>query len=217
MERRRLGPVLLALACVALPPESRNSVPPAKYILHIVIDDLGWGDAWGTSHTHTPNLDELARGGVSLERLYATPMCAPSRASMFTGRHPADIGYYRNPSEDARLPPDCEHLPSHLRKLGFSSHLIGKWHLPWHSPDQLPSGPLVGFDSFFGYLHWGMDYFTHEFPPKVHTGPVVCRGSSHCPSIHPSPSSPSSSLSLPSLSSSSQDPHHHHCRHHCHR
>uniref|UniRef100_A0A7S3YZA1 Sulfatase N-terminal domain-containing protein n=1 Tax=Lotharella globosa TaxID=91324 RepID=A0A7S3YZA1_9EUKA len=41
---------------------------------------------------------------------------------------------------------------------------------------QLPSGPLVGFDSFFGYLHWGMDYFTHEFPPKVHTGPVVCRG-----------------------------------------
>uniref|UniRef100_A0A7S4DS85 Sulfatase N-terminal domain-containing protein n=1 Tax=Lotharella globosa TaxID=91324 RepID=A0A7S4DS85_9EUKA len=148
MERRRLGPVLLALACVALPPESRNSVPPAKYILHIVIDDLGWGDAWGTSHTHTPNLDELARGGVSLERLYATPMCAPSRASMFTGRHPADIGYYRNPSEDARLPPDCEHLPSHLRKLGFSSHLIGKWHLPWHSPDQVELVPTpLGLDA----------------------------------------------------------------------
>mmetsp|Transcript_28898 Transcript_28898/g.39872 ORF Transcript_28898/g.39872 Transcript_28898/m.39872 type:complete len:262 (+) Transcript_28898:304-1089(+) len=179
---------------------SHSDLPPYRNILHIVIDDLGWHDgSWKLSLT--PNLNRLAQDGVSLERLYASPMCAPSRASMFTGRHPAALGYYRNPSEDACLPSDCEYLPFHLRSLknpgivqkhddnddddveeeedrksSYKTHLVGKWHLPWHSPDELPSGPKVCFDSFFGYLHWGMDYFTHEFPPSVHTGPVTCRG-----------------------------------------
>jgi len=153
-----------------------SNIRSARHILHVIIDDLGWADAWGSPHTSTPDLESIVREGVSLDRFYATPMCAPSRASMFTGRHPASIGYYRNPSEDARLPPDCKHIPKRLRAKGFRTHLVGKWHLPWHSADQLPSGHLVGFNSFFGYLHWGMDYFTHEFPPAVHTGPVACRG-----------------------------------------
>jgi hypothetical protein len=74
------------------------------HIVHIVVDDLGWGDvSWRADRSgqrdsvSTPELDSLLRRGVLLDHFYTPKDCAPSRASMMTGRWPFRVGYYSNP------------------------------------------------------------------------------------------------------------------------
>ena len=95
----------------------------------------------------------LAHEGTVLEDFYAESMCAPSRASLLTGRfgfkHAASITnfglFYSEEGTDLRY----TMLPQHLRRLGYRTALIGKWHQGFHAPQLLPTSR--GFDSFFGY------------------------------------------------------------------
>lgn len=94
----------------------------------MIVDDLGYGDVsrLAKDAVETPNLDRLARMGVTFTSGYVTaPLCAPSRARFYTGLYPQRFGFLRN--EDT-LPTDLPMLPGVLREAGYRTGLLGKWY-----------------------------------------------------------------------------------------
>jgi arylsulfatase A len=137
-------------------------------IILILVDDLGDGDL--ASHAlHTPNLDRMAAEGMRLTSSYASAaLCTPSRAGLLTGRYPIrthmtnplyPTGHPMNLLMDALgryaygvrgIPQDEVLLPEVLRRRGYRTGLVGKWHLG-DKPGHLPNDR--GFDSFYGVLY----------------------------------------------------------------
>ncbi|MEZ5742711.1 MAG: sulfatase-like hydrolase/transferase [Sphingomonadaceae bacterium] len=133
--------------------------------LFIMADDLGFADlsCYGRREYETPVLDALARQGTRFTDAYAnSAVCTATRVALITGRY-----QYRLPvgleeplgQRPIGLPPEHPTMPSLLRKLGYRTSLIGKWHL-----GALPHyGPLKsGYDEFWGIRQGGVDYFTHK-------------------------------------------------------
>lgn len=123
----------------------------------ILADDLGYGDlrCYGSQTNETPNLDRMAREGARFTDCYVPmPYCAPSRASLLTGRYPFRHGMWSNPAPDAGidigLRLDEITLPEALKPRGYRSMCIGKWHLG-HTPQFLPR--KQGFDEYYGILY----------------------------------------------------------------
>jgi len=126
----------------------------------IFADDLGYGDISGfglkKSPFETPNLEQMAAEGAKLTSYYVpTPYCAPSRATILTGRYPFRNGVVFNPAPDGGINsvglPDSEiTIAEALRKAGYASICIGKWHLG-HTLKYLPR--RQGFDEYFGILY----------------------------------------------------------------
>jgi len=138
-------------------------------ILFILVDDLGYGDlsCQGAKDLKTPNIDRLMSEGIRFTNFYAnSTVCSPTRASLMTGRYPDMVGVpgvirhypegnFGYLSEEAIL------LPELLKKSGYETALIGKWHLGVESPN-LPNDR--GFDTFKGHLAGMMnDYYTHLY------------------------------------------------------
>ena len=122
----------------------------------------------GATEIETPHLDRLAHSGVTFTNGYvAAPTCGPSRAGLITGRYPARFGTDYNwpfaPFDTAHgLPVEELTLAKRLRRAGYRTGFVGKWHLGAAPPFQ----PLVrGFDSFFGFLGGNRDYFRAETSP----------------------------------------------------
>ncbi len=141
-----------------------QKAPRPPNILFIMADDLGYADpsCYGRPDISTPNIDSLAAKGVRFLQAYAnSAVCSATRTALITGRY-----QYRLPlgleeplaSRDVGLPPDQTTLPSLLKKAGYGTTLVGKWHL-----GQLPKfGPLQsGYDHFYGFRGHSVDYFTH--------------------------------------------------------
>jgi arylsulfatase A-like enzyme len=143
------------------------AAPPLSLpnIVFILADDLGYADVacYGRPDLHTPNIDALAARGVRFVQAYAnSAVCSATRTALITGRY-----QYRLPigleeplsSHEAGLPPDHPTLPSLLRKAGYGTTLVGKWHL-----GRLPKyGPLQsGYDHFYGFRNGAIDYYTHS-------------------------------------------------------
>ena len=135
-------------------------------IIFIVADDLGSADlgCYGGPTDISPNLDRLAREGLLFTRAYAnSSVCSPTRFALITGRwqyrlRAAAEEPLGGKSTVLGLPPAHPTLPSLLRNNGYSTALIGKWHLG-HAPRF---GPLLsGYDEFFGPMGGGVDYFSH--------------------------------------------------------
>ncbi len=136
-------------------------------ILVIMADDLGYGDlsAQGAQDVFTPNIDQLAKQGLTLSQFYAnSTVCSPSRASFITGKYPDKAGVpgvvRQHPSINwGYLDPKSQTVADQLKKNGYQTALIGKWHLGLSSPN-LPNER--GFDHFHGFLGDMMDdYWTH--------------------------------------------------------
>ena len=132
-------------------------------IVVIVADDLGWKDvAYHGSEIRTPHIDKLAMAGVRLERHYVYPTCSPTRAGLLTGRNPSRFGIHgpiAGRSEQS-LPSGTPTLASVLRTRGYTTALLGKWHLglrPEVGPRQ------YGFDQTYGYLHGQIDQYAHLY------------------------------------------------------
>lgn len=102
----------------------------AKYVVHIVVDDLGYNDVgYHNSRFITPTLDRLRSCGIHLSQFYAFKTCAPSRASMLAGRYPFNMGIYENADIDSfGIPTNFTLLPELFHRAGFATHAIGKWH-----------------------------------------------------------------------------------------
>ncbi|MBI1373561.1 MAG: sulfatase-like hydrolase/transferase [Phycisphaera sp.] len=136
-------------------------------ILMILTDDQGWGDvtAYGATDLHTPNMDALITDGVRMDNFYANCcVCSPTRASLLTGRTPDKVGVpgvIRTQPQDSwgYLDPNAVLIPKPLKKVGYHTAIIGKWHLGLEAPNR-PNDH--GFDLFHGFLGDMMDdYWTH--------------------------------------------------------
>jgi len=133
-------------------------------IIIILADDLGWGDVgFHGSEIRTPNLDQLAKEGVILNRFYTAPVCSPTRAGLMTGRYPNRFGL-----RETVIPPWSEFgvdtnelfLPVFLKDAGYHNRVVlGKWHLGHAQRAYLPL--QRGFTKFYGHYNGAIDYFTH--------------------------------------------------------
>lgn len=136
-------------------------------IVFILADDLGYADlsCYGRRDYTTPMIDAVAAQGARFLTAYAnSPVCSPTRTALITGRY-----QYRLPLgleeplgvRDIGLPPEHPTLPSILRKHGYQTALVGKWHM-----GSLPDyGPLKsGYDHFWGFRHGAIDYYSHDGP-----------------------------------------------------
>ena len=142
-------------------------------IVLLVADDLGYGELScqnPSTDIPTPHIDSIARDGVRFTAGYVTaPYCAASRAGLMTGRYQTRFGFefnpvgWRNEDPKAGLPPNEPTLADLLRdQKGYTTALIGKWHLG----GTARYFPLRrGFDEFFGFLHEG-----HFFVPPPYEG-----------------------------------------------
>ncbi|XP_022920197.2 arylsulfatase J-like [Onthophagus taurus] len=142
-------------------------------ILLILADDLGYNDVGyrGNNQVKTPNIDALAYNGAVLERFYTLPMCTPSRAAILTGKYPIRTGFQGLPfegGEPGHLPENVSTLPEQLKKLGYKTHLVGKWHLGFAYRNVTPLAK--GFDSHYGYYNGLINYFDHIYQSSTMTG-----------------------------------------------
>ena len=155
---------LLWLIFSGLLVQTRSSSPKKPNIVMIVADDMGYQDVgFRGSDIQTPNLDKLAKSGVILENHYVMSVCAPTRASLMTGRHATRTGFWRsnlNPAEKFGLSLDETLLPEMLKRNGYSTYGVGKWHCGAHTWEHTPA--KRGFDTFFGLFLGSQDYFTHR-------------------------------------------------------
>src|SRR6186997_1523911 len=100
-------------------------------------DDHGqWAvGAYGNREIHTPHMDRLAREGMRFDRAFSKPVCSPSRAMTLTGQYSHRLGIpdyipYGNPVfVDNGLPAGTPTIASVLKEAGYTSAMIGKWHL----------------------------------------------------------------------------------------
>ena len=128
-------------------------------IILIITDDQGWGDihSHGNDLINTPVLDKLAADGARFDRFFVSSVCAPTRASLLTGRyylrtgtHGVTRGYENMRSEEVTI-------AEVLKQAGYVTGCFGKWHNGAHYPYH-PNGQ--GFDEFLGFCagHWN-NYF----------------------------------------------------------
>lgn len=144
-------------------------------ILLILTDDQGYWDTGisGNPDIETPNMDRLAREGVQFSRFYSSPVCAPTRAGLMTGRYYLRTGLYNTRFGGDTLGKDEITVAQLLKKIGYTTGIFGKWHLgKYHGyqPNQR------GFDEFLGHYHGHIERYS--FPDQIyHNGkPVEARG-----------------------------------------
>ncbi|HSF29040.1 MAG TPA: sulfatase-like hydrolase/transferase [Candidatus Tectomicrobia bacterium] len=136
-------------------------------MIFILADDLGGADlsVYGQNQYETPHLDRLAAQGGRFTQAYAkSAVCSVTRFALITGRYQYRLpGGMEEPllstGHHLGLPPEHPTLPSLLKAVGYTTALIGKWHL-----GTLPHcGPLKsGYDGFFGNCRGSLDCFTHK-------------------------------------------------------
>jgi arylsulfatase A-like enzyme len=133
-------------------------------LIVIMCDDLGYADVGfnGCKDIPTPNIDRIAKNGVQCTNGYvAYSVCGPSRAGFMTGRYGQRFGFERNPqyrTDDPNMgvPLEERTIADVLKPVGYSSGIVGKWHLGAHESLH----PLNrGFDFFYGHLGGGHQYF----------------------------------------------------------
>ncbi len=184
--------LLLAVAALTLSlvPQARSlgtqRQPAAARpnIVIIALDDVGFSDlgAFG-SEIATPHIDSLAKRGLRYTRFDTNAICSATRASLLTGRNAQTLRMTALPSNlsapdpndtsayKGEIPPNVEFLPEALRRVGYATFAVGKWHLsPRYDSGQLgwnASFPLQrGFDLFYGFkMGW-----TDQYRPEVFEG-----------------------------------------------
>lgn len=193
------SPTRLALALLLAFPAAVHAAQEERppNVVFILADDLGWRDlgCYGNERIRTPHVDALAAEGMRFTDAYApAPVCSPSRAAILTGKSPARLRITNHvPESPVYAPPDAplraalmlDHLPlaevtfaERLKKAGYATGFVGKWHLsgPWRDFDgrgRLEFAPEhQGFDfnvggcAFSGPPTFFDPYGIHNLPPR---------------------------------------------------
>jgi arylsulfatase A-like enzyme len=139
-------------------------------VVLIITDDQGWGDLGinGNTNIETPNIDKLAKTGVTFDRFYVCPVCSPTRAELLTGRFHVRGGVHDTSSGGERLDTDETIIAEFFKKAGYATAAYGKWH----NGMQPPYHPNArGFDDYYGFCsgHWG-NYFNPMLEHNGETG-----------------------------------------------
>jgi arylsulfatase A len=143
-------------------------------ILLIMADDMGFGDigTGGNDVIQTPNLDSLATESFRFNHFYVSPVCAPTRASLLTGKYHQRTGVWSVTNGFETMRASEKTLAEILSDAGYATGLFGKWHLG----ENYPSVPHAqGFDRYIGFRTGHTeDYFD---PVLEHNGvPYHTRG-----------------------------------------
>ncbi len=158
MKKMFLSVLVLAAVCARAKPPN---------LIVIMCDDMGYADVGfnGCKDIPTPNIDRIAKSGVKCTSGYVGySVCGPSRAAFMTGRYGQRFGFERNPqyrTDDPNmgLPKEEKTFGEALKPVGYTSGVIGKWHLGAH-PSNHPLNR--GFDFFYGHLGGG-----HQYMPEM--------------------------------------------------
>ncbi|MCW0218235.1 MAG: arylsulfatase [Prosthecobacter sp.] len=132
---------------------------PKPNIVVLLADDAGWGDYSqnGNQMVRTPNIDSIAKTGVTMDRFYVCPVCSPTRGEFLTGRYHPRGGVKGVSTGQERLNLDEKTVADAFKAAGYATGAFGKWH----NGSQWPYHPMArGFDEYFGHTagHWG-EYF----------------------------------------------------------
>src|SRR5262245_6694916 len=144
--------VLLAVIVDHIPAVAAETAKSPN-VLVILVDDFGFGDlgVHGCKDIPTPHIDALAKSGIRCTQGYiSAPQCSPTRAGLMTGRYQQRFGHdYNSAIPNSNLALTETTLADRLKKAGYATGLVGKWHLgsdeKYHPLDR-------GFGEFFGFL-----------------------------------------------------------------
>ncbi|QBY04255.1 N-acetylgalactosamine 6-sulfate sulfatase [Thalassotalea sp. HSM 43] len=161
---KAIKPFFMAIAFLAA---SQAIAADKPNFIVILTDDQGYADVGfnGSKDIRTPNIDRIANEGTKFNNGYVTyAVCGPSRAGLLTGRYQGRFGFDRNPHMDpndinAGVPLEEKMISEVLNPVGYTSSIIGKWHMGTHEklrPNQR------GFDHFYGFLSGGHRYFPED-------------------------------------------------------
>ena len=139
------------------------SVPsPVKpNIIFVLVDDWGFADVgFRNPGIKSPNFDKLAKTGIILNRHYVYMYCSPSRASLLTGRWPHHAHQWNLVPQNVQLGTNLNMtmMPAKLKQAGYSTHMVGKWHLGMFDPAYLPVNR--GFDTSSGFILGSENHMT---------------------------------------------------------
>lgn len=125
---------------------------PKPNVLVFYLDDMGWAQpgCYGGKLAATPNIDAIAASGVRFTDGYSSGcVCSPGRVGLLTGRYQARTGHDSNPNRPGRdLPLSETTMAQRMKALGYSTGIVGKWHLGDSAPEFMPAAR--GFDFSVG-------------------------------------------------------------------
>ena len=153
--------IVLIFGCISILLSCSIKTDSKPNIIIILADDAGYSDFgfMGSDEIKTPNLDQLALDGVTFNNAYVSAsVCSPSRAGLLTGMYQQRFGHECNLDSDVNnsFDPNQITISEALKTQGYSTGLIGKWHLG----DKKQNHPLNnGFDYFWGFISGARNYF----------------------------------------------------------
>jgi arylsulfatase A-like enzyme len=148
-----------------------RAADPKPNIVYMMADDMGYADlsCYGRREFRTPNIDGLAASGVRFLQAYAnSSVCSATRTALITGRYQYRVAVgleepIASAARKAGLPASHPTLPSLLKKAGYGTTLIGKWHLGY-LPDYSPL--KSGYDHFWGFQGGTGLFFSQSQPQR---------------------------------------------------
>lgn len=157
------GPLFISLTANA---QKTNHVKKGDKpnVIILLADDQGYGGVNCYPHHKrviTPNIDELAKGGVQFMQAYTSGhVSSPSRAGIFTGQYQQNFGFYGlGEPHVGGIPQDTKMLAEYMKDMGYATACVGKWHMG----DYLRTHPSNrGYDYFCGFIGGQHDYFAPE-------------------------------------------------------
>ena len=153
--------LILIFGCISILLSCSSKTDSKPNVIIILADDAGYSDFgfMGSDEIKTPNLDQLALDGVTFNNAYVSAsVCSPSRAGLLTGMYQQRFGHECNLDSDVNnsFDPNQITIAEALKTEGYSTGLIGKWHLG----DKKQNHPLNnGFDYFWGFISGARNYF----------------------------------------------------------
>ena len=153
--------LIISLVCFSILFSCSIESDSKPNIIIILADDAGYSDFgfMGSDEIKTPNIDQLALDGVTFNNAYVSAsVCSPSRAGLLTGMYQQRFGHECNLDSDVNnsFDPNQITIAEALKTEGYSTGLIGKWHLG----DKSQNHPLKnGFDYFWGFISGARNYF----------------------------------------------------------